>query len=126
MNYYASLAFHLRIRKLPEKQVGEIVQGACYLSRGSDQSPEEQFGPASTYAEQFPMGTTTSQPTRIAVIVLCMVFGVMASDLIMSLFWDERLMVGGVRVLYLCVAAEVVVIVAALAADHRVPKSASA
>ncbi len=121
MNYYASLAFQLRLRKLPEERIAEILQEVRDLSRESGQNPDDQFGPPTTYAEQFPMGNVRSRATRIAIAVLAVAIAAMALDVGMSLFRDERLEIGGVRVVLICFAVQAVAIIAALVADHRVP-----
>ena len=67
MSYYASLAFNLRLRRIPESKILEILREVRDLSQESGQEPEPQFGPASVYAERFPKGTARSLPTRLAI-----------------------------------------------------------
>ena len=70
MSYYHDLAFRLRLRRLPEAQIGEILHEVQDLCEQAEQEPKEQFGPAAAYAGQFPTGTTMSPVNKAANVVL--------------------------------------------------------
>lgn len=56
--YYRELAMHLRNRRLPESRVSSILTGVAEGVQESGNPPEEEFGKAKDYAEQFPVGTS--------------------------------------------------------------------
>ncbi|WP_432535556.1 hypothetical protein [Kineococcus arenarius] len=66
MNHYRELAYHLRRRRLSEDDVARVLAEVRDLSRGSAEVAREEFGPAKTYAENFPEGSTRWTWTRFA------------------------------------------------------------
>lgn len=122
MSYYNSLAFHLRLRKVPESTVAEVLQEVQELSLQSGQDPEQQFGPASTYAEQFPAGQSWSRPTRIATALLGISVAVLMFDLSLRLFLDSHLAIGSVAVAFIVIPLDIAIAACTVAAEHRLPK----
>lgn len=121
MSYYGSLAFYLRLRRIAEPKIVEILREVRELSRASGQAPEQQFGPAGAYAEKFPKGTVRSLPTRLAIGCLVIAIAITAVDFILTMTREIHLQVGSVRVIFILLAIQVVVVIAAIIADHRVP-----
>ncbi|MEU8387497.1 hypothetical protein [Micromonospora sp. NPDC048843] len=121
MSYYGSLAFNLRLRRVPEPKIVEVLREVRALSQESGQEPEQQFGPAATYAEKFPKGTVRSLPTRLAIGCLAIAIAITAVDFILTMTRETHLQVGSVRVIFVLLAIQVVVVIAAIIADHRVP-----
>ena len=122
MSYYNSLAFHMRLRKVPESRVTEILQEVQELSLQSGQDPEQQFGPASTYAQQFPAGPKRSIATRIAIALFNIGFVVLLIDVLLRLFRDTHLDIGSVPILFIVIPIDIVIAACAIAVDHRLPK----
>ncbi|WP_018218099.1 hypothetical protein [Salinispora vitiensis] len=123
MSYYANLAFQLRLRRLPEPQIAEILREVRRRSDDSGQEPAHQFGSPGAYAAQFPKGKIRSLPTRTAIATIGLAAAVTAVDMGMNLFANSRLQLGGVRVIFVLLAVEAMVVIAAIAADHRLPRS---
>ena len=121
MSYYNSLAFHLRLRKLSEPEIAEILREVKDLSLQSSQDPEQQFGPASKYAAQFPVGPKRSRATRIAIALLSIGFALMVVDLSLRLF-DTRLEIGSVPIILILLPLDIAIAACTIAAEHRLPK----
>ena len=121
MSYYHDLAFQLRLRRLPEAQIVEILYEVQDLCEQAEQEPKEQFGPAAAYAGQVPKGTTMSSVNKAANVVLLVTVAAMAANLVLALLSGSSLRVGPVPVYFVLLAVQVVVIVGAIVADHRLP-----
>lgn len=122
MSYYNDLAFQLRLRQVPEPQIAETLREVRNLSEESGQDPQEQFGPASTYAEQFPKGEKRSRAMRIAIAILAATIAIEGFDLAQAVATDRALYVGPVRVFLIMLGIQIVTIVAAIVANHRLPE----
>ncbi|WP_229074474.1 hypothetical protein [Actinoplanes sp. DH11] len=74
--YYRSLAFHLRLRHLPEPEVTRILADVHDLARASGSAPAAEFGPAPEYAETF---DSREQRYRLSHVVFlgCFLAGVL-------------------------------------------------
>lgn len=86
MSYYHDLAFHLRLRQLPESEVVRVLQDVRELSVASGTSPDVEFGPADEYAASFPKGRQRidlSLCLFVACVLTALAIGVwnMAADL---------------------------------------------
>ncbi|MEV7691923.1 hypothetical protein AB0N73_01180 [Microbacterium sp. NPDC089189] len=64
MTYYADLAAALRARKSSEEQVLDVLRTVRETSTDSGLPPEDEFGPAGQYAENF-SGSRTFTPMQL-------------------------------------------------------------
>jgi hypothetical protein len=76
---------HLRMRRLPEKQIVDVLRSVDDLARESGRAPQEQFGPAAPYAGSFPKGSTSSTARRVALSIVTVALAVMAIDRVLIL-----------------------------------------
>lgn len=121
MNYYQELTFSLRMRQLPEARIVDILQEVQDLSEQSGQSPQNQFGRASTYAESFPKGKTRSRAMKIAIAILGVATVIIGIDLAQAIVTDTPLHVGPVRVFFALLGIQIITVIAAFVAEHRLP-----
>jgi hypothetical protein len=56
MSYYRRIAYHLRRRRLPETEIARVLSEVRDLSTAAAKAPQEEFGPADTYATTFSEG----------------------------------------------------------------------
>ena len=73
-SYYRDLAFHLRLRQLPEAEVARVLEDVRELVEVSGSAPEAEFGPAQQYAGQFERRERRRSPS-VLVFSACALLG---------------------------------------------------
>jgi hypothetical protein len=69
LEYFKTLAMGLRLRKLSEDQVADVLRELQSHLQETGQRPEEAFGSPREYAARFPKGNTVSPGTKVAYLV---------------------------------------------------------
>ena len=121
--YYRDLSMELRMRKVPETRIAEILREVNEHSSVSGQPPEEEFGPAMDYAKSFPeqKGQTVSMKAFMAVLAPCLL--AQAYFLFSWSVLDQApVYVGPVRVTLLLMATQAVALVVAFTSNYRLPR----
>jgi hypothetical protein len=121
MSYYHSLAFYLRLRRVPESKIAEILHDVRELSQQSGEDPAQQFGPAATYAQQVPAGRVRSGATRIAIAIFTIGLAVLVVDLLLRSFGDTHLAIGPVPLALIVIALDIPIVACVIALEHRLP-----
>lgn len=123
INYYRTLAFHLRLRQLPETRVAQILQEVRELSLASGSAPEAEFGPAQEYAEQFgrrQRRCTASLVVFSACLLACLAIQVL--NMSAGLRGGDRLLPPGPTLL-ICAVLLVGGATFAVLYEHRLPRA---
>lgn len=121
MSYYNRLAYNLRLRRVAEPRVREILLEVSALSQESDQSPQEQFGPADDYAEQFPRGEKRPVASRVGIALLVVCLAAMAVVIFIDLAKDEAVYLGPVKLLPALLVLNIAIMIGTVIAEHRLP-----
>lgn len=122
--YYRELTANLRIRQVSEGRVVEALTEVRDLCAMTGQTPQEQFGSAGDYARTFPRGKGRSPVVRafLAFVVVCLLAEFVF--LVRSEFMATRPpSIGGVPILILLVAAQVVAMLVTFGVHYRLPKA---
>lgn len=70
MTYERDLAFSLRIRGIPEREIDELVAEVRAHEAATGTPAKDEFGAAQEYAKQFPKGKSRSRGTAITAVAV--------------------------------------------------------
>ncbi len=121
--YYRALAFHLRLRQLPEAEVARVLHEVRELSWASGTTPEAEFGPAQDYADQFDRRKQRYGPGLVVFLVcLLAIFVLQVTNMVAGLGIGDRLLPPGPTLLT-CAALFVGGAAFAIVHEHRLPRA---
>jgi hypothetical protein len=92
MTFYNDLAFRLRMRRLPEDEVAQVMLTVRQHELASGENAAEAFPDVGAYAEQFPRGTYRSPVDRAIALLLGAVPLFFVANTVMNLSTGDYLL----------------------------------